>query len=473
MLRIIFLILCLPSSAFAQEVTFSEDFPIKQDIAYYLIDNMEDNFVLFRDIPKDRKIHVLDDKMMSAGEAPINFQFKNPNILDVLRTRQDQFSVIYSARSKGVKYLRIENFDKFGLPKDSLTIETSSNFIENPNYQLKKSDDESKLLVYNVKYDKTIRAIMIDVHNLKVLWSAHFEDLPISNLFQIEQYVVGNDGSFCLALIKDNSGHKRDEARFELYTYRTHTKSLDLQVVPFEGKLNASSLFKFDNLNNSLVCGGLFADKNTIKSQGFYYLNVPLENTEKYTLAFTPFEPGFLKEFLQKRSVNNNSGIISTEIKDLVLRKDGGILLVGEKVELKGRHSLSVPMDFDPLSQTKADFYFDQIFMASIHPTGEQHWLNVFHKNQYSFDDGGIYSSYFLFVGKQGLHLLFNDDVRNQSTISDFTIQGDGDFKRRAILNTVGVDIRLRMRDALQVSSNEIIVPSQYRNKLKMVKFSF
>jgi len=474
--KLIFLLFFLPFSAFAQEVTFSDDFPIKQDIAYYLIDNMEDSFVLFRDIPRDRKIHVMDDKMMSAGEVPLEFQFKNPRILDVVRARDNQFSVIYTAKKKGTKYLRIENFDKFGILKDTLTIESSSGMIEMPKYEIEKSDDESMVLVYNVKYDKSIRASLVDIKNLKVIWSQHFEDIPIENLFQIKQYVVGNDGSFCLVLLKDNSSLKRDKARFELYTYQIKTKKLVVQLVPLEGKLSAECLFKFDNLNRSILAGGLYAEKNTIKAQGYYYLKVPQNstaNTAEYKLEFTRFEPDFLKEYSSRKNVNENSGIISTQIRDLVLRNDGGMLLVGEKIELKSRNSINGPISRDPLMATKADYYFDQLFMASIHPTGKQHWINVFQKNQYSFDDGGIYSSYFVFVGKQGLHLMFNDEVRNQSTISDFLIQGDGEYKRRAIINTVGLDIRMRIRDALQVGANEIVVPSQYRNKLKMVKFSF
>ena len=69
--------------------------------------------------------------------------------------------------------------------------------------------------------------------------------------------------------------------------------------------------------------------------------------------------------------------------------------------------------------------------------------------------------------------LIFNDEVRNQSTISDFKIKGNGEYKRSAIINTIGINIKLRVRDALQTSANEIIIPSQYRNKLRMVKFNF
>ena len=474
MKQLVFFLFFMPFYLFAQEITFSEDFSIKQDVAYYMLDDMDGSMVLFRDIPRERKIHILDDKMLTVGTTPIEFEYKNPEILDVVKARDNEFSVIYTARKRGVKYLRIENFDKFGAVKDTLTIEDSSQLIETPRYAVEKSEDETKILLYDIHNDRSITAIMVDVENLKVLWKSKFEDLKIRHSFQINQFIVDNDGSFCLTLLKDNSNIKRKETRFELYIYNRSTKKMDPLKVHLEGNLCVSSIFKFDKLNKSIVGAGLYAEKNTIKAQGTFYLNVPLQNKEDYTLSYTAFDDKFIREYLQKKNISGNSGITSTEIRDIILRRDGGILLLGEKIETKGRQSINVPVDSGSGDRSlRADYYYDQIFVASIHPDGKKHWTNIFQKKQYSFDDGGIYSSYFTFVGKKGVRLLFNDEIRSQSTISEFNINGKGDYKRRAIINTVGTDIKLRVRDAMQISSNEIIVPSQYRNKLKMVKFSF
>lgn len=474
MRQLLLILLFTPFCLIGQEITFSEDFSIKQDIAYYMLDDMDGNMVLFRDIPRDRIIHVLDDKMLTIGTIPIEFEYKTPIILDVVKAREDQFSVIYTARKKGVKYLRIENFDKEGVLKDTLTIENSAKLIDTPSYTIQKSEDESKILLYDINFDKSITAIMVDIENLKILWKHKFENLDIRQTFQINQFIVDNNGSFCISLLKDNSTIKRKDTRFEFYIFNEATGKMESVKVPLEGKLCVSSIFKFDKLNNSLVGAGLFAKKNAIKAQGTFYINVPLENRESYNLSYTDFDEKFIREYLQKKNISNNSGINSTEVRDIILRRDGGVLLLGERIETKGRQNINTSADFGNGERNlRADYYFDQIFVASIHPNGKKHWTNIFQKKQYSFDDGGIYSSYFTFVGKKGVRLLFNDEIRSQSTISEFTINGTGDYKRRAIINTIGTDIKLRVRDAVQISSNEIIVPSQYRNKLKMVKFAF
>ena len=474
MRQILLILFIAPFYLFGQEITFSEDFSIKQDVAYYMLDDFNGEMVLFRDIPRDRKIHLLDENMLTVGTTEMEFKYKNPIIIDVVKVRDDEFSVIYTARKRGIKYLCIENFDKFGVLKDTLAIEDSSNLIDTPRYSIEKSEDESKILFYDIHGDRTITAIMVDVENLKVLWKTKFEDLDIRQTFQVNQFIIDNDGSFCLALLKDNASIRRKDARFELHIYNEATNKMDMLKVPLDGNLNVSSIFKFDKLNNNIVSAGLYAEKNTIKAQGTYYLNVPLQNRENYTLSYTPFDEKFFREFLQKKNVGNNTGINATEIRDMILRKDGGVLLLGEKIETKGRQNVNAAVDFGPGERIfRADYYFDQIFVASIHPDGKKHWTNIFQKKQYSFDDGGIYSSYFTFVGKKGVRLLFNDEIRSQSSISEFNINGKGDYKRRAIINTIGTDIKLRVRDALQISATDIVVPSQYRNKLKMVRFSF
>jgi len=473
-MRPLFLVIFFfPSFLISQNITFSEDYSIKTDIAYYLIDDIEDSFVLFRDIPRGRKIHIMDKNLMDAGDASIEFEFKNPTIHDVVKARGDQFSVIYSAKQKGERYLRIENFDKKGVMKDSLTIDVLSNLFEAVNFQIEKSDDETKALIYDIKFDKTINAVMVDVENLKVIWKKTFDKIDVNQFFQIKQFVVSNNGDFCLVILKDNSNLNKKKTRFELFTVLRNNEKIEHLTIPMKEKLSSDSKFIFDDLNNSLIGAGLYSDKNTIRSKGVFHLNIPLNNTKENRLSFNKFDEEFLQEYLRKRNIGNNAGITNTEITDIVLRKDGGILLMGESRESKLRGGVNIPVGLNNNENLKADYYFDQIFIASIHPDGKDHWTKIIQKKQYSFDDGGIYSSFFQFVSRTGLHLLFNDEIRSQSTISDFTIKGNGGYKRRAIINTVGVNIKLRVRDALQTSSTEIIIPSQYRNKLRMVRFSF
>ena len=56
---------------------------------------------------------------------------------------------------------------------------------------------------------------------------------------------------------------------------------------------------------------------------------------------------------------------------------------------------------------------------------------------------------------------------------SNNVLNGNGQTERHAIMNTEGQDVNLRFRDALQVSANEVIVPSDDRRRVKLVKIQY
>jgi hypothetical protein len=67
------------------------------------------------------------------------------------------------------------------------------------------------------------------------------------------------------------------------------------------------------------------------------------------------------------------------------------------------------------------------------------------------------------------LRILFNDEIKYENTCSEYLLSPLGDFDRNSLLNTMGQGLRLRFRDALQISPSECLVPSEFRNKLKLV----
>jgi hypothetical protein len=113
------------------------------------------------------------------------------------------------------------------------------------------------------------------------------------------------------------------------------------------------------------------------------------------------------------------------------------------------------------------------MFAIAFSPEGKAHWKTALHKKQYSQDDEGVFSSYFLFKSPEGLRLLFNDEIKYENTCSEYVLSPAGDFDRNGIMNTLNQGLRLRFRDALQLNTSECLVPSEFRNRLRLVLFRF
>ena len=164
---------------------------------------------------------------------------------------------------------------------------------------------------------------------------------------------------------------------------------------------------------------------------------------------------------------------LDSSVRETILRRDGGALLVAEKNHIFERRSGVNRTYFNGIPSNMVDYFFDELLIFSIHPDGKSHWQNILHKKQYSQDDGGVYSSYFLFKTSHYLRFLFNDEIRFENTISEYVLNGYGEYDRNSILSTTNLDLRLRFRDAVQVAANTLIVPSERRNRLKLVKMEF
>ena len=71
------------------------------------------------------------------------------------------------------------------------------------------------------------------------------------------------------------------------------------------------------------------------------------------------------------------------------------------------------------------------------------------------------------------LRFLFNDEIRFENTVSEYVVNGRGEFDRNSLFNTRDLSLRLRFRDGVQTAGNELVLPSEHRNKLRLVRMTY
>jgi hypothetical protein len=161
-----------------------------------------------------------------------------------------------------------------------------------------------------------------------------------------------------------------------------------------------------------------------------------------------------------------------------VHRRDGGILAIFEQVKLIERRIASTQGIGRYVGRSEAlslamDYYHDNFFAISIGSDGVNHWKSIFYKKQMSQDDDGRYSSYCLLKTPSTLRFLFNDEVERATTVSEYTLNSVGENERHSVMNTAGQDLYLRFHDGVQTGANELIVPSEDRRRIRLVKIMF
>lgn len=471
----ILLLLCgLASVAPGQKVTVSEPISIRNDIAFDLIGDLRGQFLLFREQIDGFEVQGFDEQMKLSWSKEIDFQRRRPQIMSVVGN-DDHFFVTFTHKESGTTLLRTHCFDPGANLVDTINITDLGSAYFNIPLRSLLSEDKNILVIYRILRQKEIHAMAVNLRERRVLWETLFapEDMVLQRDYSY--FLVDNSGNLFFILEKENRKAKAILHYLEFYEFGPRTDTtLHRFLVPLEGRMTYDVKFSFDNLNERLIGGGLYSEDNLQRTEGTYFLSIPPRTPDKYLLAFDPFEDQFVAAFLGKDFSSKNKGISETDVQEIVHRQDGGILLIAERNRALERRTGMARTSYDRLTgRYIVDYYYDDLFVASIHPNGKTHWRNILHKRQYSQDDDAVYSSYFLLKTPYNLRLLFNDEIKYENTVSEYVIQGNGHFDRNAVMSTENQKLRLRFTDAIQVASNALIVPSERRNRLKLVKVTY
>ena len=467
------LIILTASFSVAQTVTVSEEISIRNDNAYDIIGKMGERFLLYEEQTNKVEIQAFDMRMRQSWKKELKFEHKRFEVVGMVPDRNG-FSIIYHYKKKRKEYLRLQKYDAAANMIDSATIKQYPTSFGEPAHQMIYSEDRKKALIYTIKNQRDIVAISYDLVNKKTLWEAKFE-IDDSQFFNEHvEMILNNKGVMYLVLSKNNRKSKIAEHHYLIYRCGKQNEVIEAFLLPMEGKMTYSISFDYDNRNQVLVSGGLYSDKNRNRAEGYFSMYIPDYDFGKYRLRYNPFETRLISD-LEGKIIKDFKGLENVRIQDIVLRKDGGMLLMFERTKEYERRMASAGRGLVGADGLRyiVDYYYDHVFIVAVHPDGTPHWDQILHKKQYSQDDNAIFSSYFILKTPSQLRLIFNDDIKLESTVSEYVINSTGEYDRNSVMSTENQEIKLRFRDAVQVASNEVIVPSERRNRLKLVRVTF
>jgi hypothetical protein len=471
--RISLLVLFLAAfqvSAGAQSILVSEALAIRTDYGYELVGRLRDRILLFRDKYDEFEVQAFDNQMqLSWSRKMDDLDRRGVQIITVVGGKND-FAVIHKLRRKGEYQLRIHRYDPGANLIDSMVLKDyGERMFQPPVLEVLRSEDRNCFVVFNVADRTRIEMTCFRIDKMEVLWDKTIQMPDYYYDSKVRSMTLSNEGDFFLIAEQNNRKAKNPEHRLEVF-YLNKENEL-IKQVPLNEFASGDMRFTYDNLNKHLVGAGFYAEKNRDRSNGVFF--VRYQPGGEPFLHYEPFDEQFLSVLRRKDQASDgggsDKGISDSYIQQIILRQDGGAVLVCERYHEIQRGTTSGRGFWRDGMRMVVDFYHEDIFLIGLHPDGIAHWKTVVHKKQYSQDDEATFSSYFLFRGKDKLRVLFNDEIKYENTCSEYAISPVGDFDRNGIINTMGQDLRLRFRDGLQISANECLIPSEFRNKLKLV----
>jgi len=453
-----------------QVITVSDEINLKTEFVYDILGKVGDHTLVVRDGVNEFEVHAYNDKMSTAWTAEKELDSRKSRIISVIPHRET-IDVIYSDEWKDTMIIKVRQYnDQVQLLRTD-TLMTMKRGLIRPKFRFVKSEDKNVFLMTEIDNERIVNAFAYDLRERRLLWDADFD---FGNLNFREEYrktILSDDGTMYVICERNNFRFKKEDHSMEIFAFDGINRFRQISI-PLPEYITYDAYFKFDNPNNHLLIIGLHADRNSGDTDGIYHIIVQAENIENFTISTVNYNAELIADFHGKYNPKKES-LYNLDVQDVALREDGGVLLFAEENKEYERLAYGGRRDYYGSTRFSVDYYYEDLILISIHPDGTSHWQKLLPKRQYSNDDEAAYSSYFLLKNKSYLRILYNDEIRNENTVSEYILNGAGDITRRSLMSTSDQKLKLQIKNAVQISANEIVIPSVRGKKLKLVRLRY
>lgn len=366
------------------------------------------------------------------------------------------------------------------------------------------SQDSSKLLVYynkpyqnkeNEEYGFTVFDIEINQ-----LWSKEVV-LPYSDkLFIVSDYIVDDDGNVHLLgrLYKDkirSSKGGKPNYKYLLLSYYSD------EAEPKEYEISLKDEYitdlKIAINENKIICAGFYSENAISSIKGSFFFGVDMNTKLISDISLKEFDLNFITQNLtdkqsakieKKNAKGKNVEMYEYDLDNLILRDDGGVVLVGEQFFIQTVTSTSTGANGVRITTTNYYYHYNDIIVVNINPDGEIDWAQKIGKRQRTYNDGGYYSSYALAVSGDKMYFVFNDNGKNllyngRGTLYPFSstknalamlvvMDSEGNQKREALFAQEKKSAILRPMLSNQIDKKSLVVYCTRKNLEKFVKIT-
>jgi len=289
--------------------------------------------------------------------------------------------------------------------------------------------------------------------------------------FSSTGYALSNNGDFVMLGMqseKVKSFSSKRKTEYFVYSSAVNDSGFVQQSVTGEKQITGLGV-EFDNVNSKAVLAGFYSEKQSYTGAGVFYASMDVTGNTGIKIKTSNIDPQKNIKLTGERNSRSGLSIIGYPIERIVLRNDGGAVIVAE-ASYTSEYSY---YDYFTQSFTQhTEYHFDNIVIISVNSDGSIDWSNIVEKDQTSIDDGGIFSSFCSLLNSEELIVVYNNDISRQNEILTVSIGNKGEVKQNKPVAS-GERLMLLPRSGKQVSENEMLVPAYKKKDLLLVRISF
>lgn len=375
-------------------------------------------------------------------------------------------------------------------------------------FETEISDDGNKRLILNImprsRGDQQQFAINVFDSKMEPLWNKEITVPYNDELFDIEGQIIDNEGAVYLKCIVYNEKRRKKRHGEPNYKYLLlkYTKDAD---TPDEYTINLPDKFitdvSFSLLNNNdITCSGFYSEKGTYSIKGVFYVSIDATSKQIKKQSTKEFSIDVLvanlterqKEKVEKKIEKGKEvEMYDYDLRNLIYFEDGSAILCAEQYAVNIVSSYVMGPNGTGTYVLNTYYEYDDIIAVKIKPDGDIDWVTKIPKRQYTMNDEGFFSSYFMEIYKSKIYFLYNDhpdnlleEINNTKKFKNFNgsknsmavlavLDYNGNFTREALFKNKDTEVILRPKVCSSISNNEAIIFGQKGRTQRFAKMTF
>ncbi len=471
-----------PRIANAQEVIYSpyEKFDLRSG-DYFVVGKVSGSLFTYRSGGEGHFLDMFDDSMNRVATVILDF-FPAKIYETRLVAYDDRILVLYQALESGkiVQYGAILDAQGRLLKRPvALAHGRTGVFGQNREYfSTVVSEDKTKVLVYNI----TAKGSQL---NFSGTWTDNQLEVRKKSqvVYEATQRIaagsalLGNDGTLCLAAYTPTGSRDYADGLW-LLTLTQDDRSFRSAAFALNDNFATGSYMKPDQLNNRIYIGGFYSEKKTGNYDGMLFGYYDLNTHSMQQQKLIPFDER-LRNAAGER--NARKAFNDYHVRNLIVKNDGGFVLIAESFYISSRNTAYAPgwgyysmYSYGPfMAPAIREFFYGDILVISYNAEGQREWQSFIRKDQYSQEDGGVFSSFALLNTGGSLGFLFNDYNSVRSRIQLASVDGTGKIAMRSLAAGNNDDPDWLPRSGKQVAAREMVSPCLRKRQICFAKIIF
>ncbi|HET8962820.1 MAG TPA: hypothetical protein VFM99_02930, partial [Chitinophagales bacterium] len=335
--------------------------------------------------------------------------------------------------------------------------------------------------------DDTKGSVSVFGDNMEKKWELEFTFPYPEKLYDITDVDIDNNGNFYFMGLLYNEKAKskvRGQPNYQyiLSAFRNNGKEKEEYIISLDDLFITDCSFVLTD-DNKIVCSGFYSTKGTTSIKGSFFMTIDPETKAVLSKGTTNFDTEFLKLFVSDNKAEKGSELANFTLDEIILRSDGGALLIGEK------YYITTSTYRDPNSgstSTSYHYHYNDIMVININPDNTVKWATKIPKKQTA--SSGFYLSYVSHVKDDMVYLIFNDNEKNldeknpdkihaydgkNSFATLVSIQPDGGWDKKALFSNKEVGVIMRPVVSKQINEDELLFYAEKGNKYVVGKLTF